>query len=175
MQAVSGAGYPGVPSLDIIDNVLTLIPGEEEKIEREVRALLGGIANGRNVEADFVVSAQTNRVPVLDGHTVCLSLGFKDKPTFEAATEVLSRFRGPDAVRNLPSAPDRPIIIRTEPDRPQPRQDRDAENGMAVSVGRIRPCPIMDLRMVSVVHNTLRGAASGSILNAELLVAEKYV
>ncbi len=175
MQAVSGAGYPGVPSLDIIDNVLTLIPGEEEKIEREARDLLGRVADGRNIAADFVVSAHTNRVPVLDGHTVCLSLGFENKPTIEAAIDVLSRFRGPDSIHHLPSAPDQPLIVRLEPDRPQPRWDRDAEGGMAVSVGRVRPCPLLDLRMVSTVHNTLRGAASGSILNAEQLAAEKYV
>jgi aspartate-semialdehyde dehydrogenase len=174
MQAVSGAGYPGVPSLDIIDNVLTSIPGEEEKIESEVRGLLGEIVDGRHSTADFVVSAQTNRVPVVDGHTVCLSLGFENKPTIKAAIDALSNFRGPDSMHDLPSAPDHPLIVRYEPDRPQPRWDRDAEQGMAVSVGRIRPCPILDLRMVSTVHNTLRGAASGSILNAELLVAEKY-
>ena len=175
MQAVSGAGYPGVPSLDIIDNVLTLIPGEEEKIERETCELLGQIADGRNIAADFIVSAQTNRVPVVDGHTVCLSVGFEDKPTIEAAIDVLSRFRGSGAIRNLASAPEHPVIVRIEQDRPQPRWDRDAENGMAVSVGRVRPCPLLDLRMVSIVHNTLRGAASGSILNAELLVAKEYV
>ena len=175
MQAVSGAGYPGVPSLDIIDNVLTLIPGEEEKVEREARELLGQIVDGRNIAADFIVSAQTNRVPVVDGHTICLSVGFEDKPTIENAIDVLSRFRGPGSVRILPSAPDHPIIVRPEPDRPQPRWDRDSENGMAVSVGRVRACPLLDLRMVTTVHNTLRGAASGSILNAELLAAEKYV
>jgi aspartate-semialdehyde dehydrogenase len=175
MQAVSGAGYPGVPSLDIIDNVLTLIPGEEEKIERETRELLGLIADGRNIAADIIVSAQTNRVPVLDGHTICLSVGFEDKPTIKNAIDVLSGFRGPDSMRLLPSAPDHPIIVRPEPDRPQPRWDRDSENGMVVSVGRVRACPLLDLRMVTTVHNTLRGAASGSILNAELLAAENYL
>jgi aspartate-semialdehyde dehydrogenase len=175
MQAVSGAGYPGVSSLDIIDNVLTLIPGEEEKIERETRELLGKIADGRNLVGDFIVSAQTNRVPVVDGHTICLSVGFEDKPTVENAIDVLSSYRGPDSVRILPSAPDHPIIVRLEPDRPQPRWDRDSENGMVVSVGRVRACPLLDLRMVTIVHNTLRGAASGSILNAELLAAEEYV
>jgi aspartate-semialdehyde dehydrogenase len=175
MQAVSGAGYPGTPSLDISDNVLTLIPGEEEKVERETRELLGQIADGRNIAADFIVSAQTNRVPVLDGHTICLSVGFEDRPTIENAIDVLSRFRGPSSVRILPSAPDHPLIVRPEPDRPQPRWDRDSEDGMAVSVGRVRACPLLDLRMVTIVHNTLRGAASGSILNAELLAAKKYV
>jgi aspartate-semialdehyde dehydrogenase len=180
MQAISGAGYPGVASLDILGNVVPYIRGEEEKIEHEARLLLGCMetaADGdiRRVEADVVVSAQANRVPVLDGHTVCLSLGFEEPPTVDAAIEALAGFRGTEVVRQLPSAPERPIIVRSEPDRPQPRRDRDAEGGMAVTVGRVRPCPLLDLRLVSVSHNTLRGAASGSILNAELLVATGYV
>jgi len=175
MQAVSGAGYPGIAALDILDNVVPYIGGEEEKIELETRLLLGRIAAGRRVEASLVVSAQANRVPVLDGHTVCLSLGFASPPTVEQALAALSDFRPPAEVRGLPSAPERPLLLRTEPDRPQPRRDRDAEGGMAVTVGRVRPCPLLDLRLVSVSHNTLRGAASGSILNAELLVAAGYV
>ena len=175
MQAVSGAGHPGVASLDILGNVLPYIGGEEEKIERETRLLLGHVVDGRRVEAPVVVSAQANRVPVLDGHTVCLSLGFERQPTVEEAVAVLADFRGPDVVRELPSAPEHPILVRREPDRPQPRRDRDAEGGMAVTVGRVRECPLLHLRMVSVVHNTLRGAASGSILNAELLVASGHV
>ncbi len=175
MQALSGAGYPGIASLDILDNVVPYIGGEEEKIERETRLLLGHIVDGRRVEADLVISAQANRVPVLDGHTVCLSLGFEKSPTVQEALAVLADFRGPDVVRELPSAPEHPILVRSEPDRPQPRRDRDAEGGMAITVGRVRECPLLDLRMVSVSHNTLRGAASGSILNAELLVAEGYV
>jgi aspartate-semialdehyde dehydrogenase len=121
------------------------------------------------------VSAQANRVPVMDGHTVCLSLGFERAPSVEQAVAALAGFQGPEVVRGLPSAPKRPIVVRSEPDRPQPRRDRDAEGGMAVTVGRVRPCPILDLRLVSVSHNTLRGAASGSVLNAELLVATGYV
>ena len=175
MQAISGAGYPGVASLDILGNIVPYIGGEEEKIEQETRLLLGRLEAGRRLEADVVVSAQANRVPVLDGHTICLSLGFERQPTVEEAVAALRDFRGPPVVRGLPSAPDRPIVVRTEPDRPQPRRDRDAEGGMAVTVGRVRPCPLLDLRLVSVSHNTLRGAASGSILNAELLVAEGYV
>jgi aspartate-semialdehyde dehydrogenase len=131
--------------------------------------------HGRRVAADLVVSVQANRVPVLDGHTVCLSLGFDRRVSPESAIEVLREFRGPDVVRQLPSAPEHPILVRSEPDRPQPRRDRDAAGGMSVSVGRVRPCPLQDLRLVSVSHNTLRGAASGSILNAELLVATGYV
>jgi len=175
MQAVSGGGYPGVASLDILGNVLPYIGGEEEKIERETRLLLGHVADGRRVEAEVVVSAQANRVPVLDGHTICLSVGFEKRPTVEEAIAALAGFRGPDVVRELPSAPEHPILVRREPDRPQPRRDRDAEGGMAVTVGRVRECPLLDLRLVSVSHNTLRGAASGSILNAELLVAKGYI
>jgi len=175
MQAISGAGYPGVASLDILDNIVPYIGGEEEKIERETRLLLGRTMDGRRVEADVIVSAQANRVPVLDGHTMCLSLGFEDRPTVEEAIVALAGFRGPDVVRELPSAPECPIVVRRERDRPQPRRDRDAGDGMAVTVGRVRPCPLLDLRLVVVVHNTLRGAASGSILNAELLVTEGYI
>ena len=175
MQAVSGAGYPGVASLDILDNVVPYVTGEEEKVERETRLLLGRIVDEERVEADIVVSAHANRVPVVDGHTICLSVGFEKAHTVHQAIAALIDFRGPDQVRSLPSAPEHPILVRHQPDRPQPRRDRDAEQGMAVTVGRMRPCPLLDLRMVVVVHNTLRGAANGSILNAELLVAEGHV
>ena len=175
MQAISGAGYPGVASLDILDNVVPYIGGEEEKIEQETRLLLGRLVDGERIEADIAISAQANRVPVLDGHTICVSVGFERPATVEAAVAALSNFRGSDVVRELPSAPEHPILVRSEPDRPQPRRDRDAEGGMAVTVGRVRRCPLLDLRMVTVSHNTLRGAASGSILNAELIVAEEYV
>ncbi len=175
MQAISGAGYPGVASLDILGNVVPYIRGEEEKIEQEARLLLGRMVDGQRVEASVAVSAQANRVSVMDGHTICLSLGFERSPSVEEAIAALAGFRGPEVVRGLPSAPERPIVVRSEPDRPQPRRDRDAEGGMAVTVGRVRPCPILDLRLVSVSHNTLRGAASGSVLNAELLVATGYV
>ena len=175
MQAVSGAGHPGVSSLDILGNIVPYIRGEEEKIEQETRLLLGRIVDGQRIEANVVISAQANRVPVLDGHTVCMSLAFERRPTVEEALAALNDFRPQPIIQELPSAPERPLLVRTEPDRPQPRRDRDAEAGMAVSVGRVRSCPLLDLRMLSVVHNTLRGAASGSILNAELLVAQGYV
>ena len=175
MQAISGAGYPGIPSLDVLNNVVPYIGGEEEKIEQETRLLLGRMQGGSRIEAEVVVSAQANRVPVLDGHTVCMSVGFESRPTAEEAVAALADYRGPDAVRGLPSAPEQPVLVRAEPDRPQPRRDRDAGGGMSVSVGRVRPCPLLDLRLVSVSHNTLRGAAGGSILNAELLVAMGYV
>jgi aspartate-semialdehyde dehydrogenase len=175
MQAISGAGYPGVASLDILGNIVPYIGGEEEKVELESRLLLGQIEDGERVEANFTVSAQCNRVPVLDGHTLCLSLEFESTPSVDESLQVLASYRGDPAVRELPSAPDQPVVVRTEPDRPQPRRDRDARGGMSVTVGRARPCPLLDLRMVAVVHNTLRGAASGSILNAELLVAQGYL
>jgi aspartate-semialdehyde dehydrogenase len=175
MQATSGAGYPGVASLDILGNVVPYIDGEEEKIEEEIRLMLGRMVEGRRAAADIRVSAQANRVPVLDGHTVCLSLGFTRAPAVDQAIAALSGFRGSEVVRELPSAPEHPIIVRREQDRPQPRRDIGAEGGMAVTVGRVRACPLLDLRLVSVSHNTLRGAASGSILNAELLVATGVV
>lgn len=175
MQATSGAGYPGVASLDILGNVIPYIKGEEVKFPQELRKLLGRVEAGRLVNADLVLSATANRVPVLDGHTVSLSVGFERTPTVGEAIAALRDYRGSDVARSLPSAPARPLIVRLEPDRPQPRRDIDAEGGMAVSVGRVRPCPLLDLRMTTVSHNTLRGAASGAILNAELLVATGYV
>ncbi|MBN2390406.1 MAG: aspartate-semialdehyde dehydrogenase, partial [Anaerolineae bacterium] len=175
MQAISGAGYPGVTSLDILDNVVPYIPGEEEKFAQELRKMLGRVVDGRGVDADIVLSAHANRVPVFDGHTVSLSVGFERPASVEGVIAALRDFCGTEASRSLPSAPGHPLLVRTEPDRPQPRRDRDAGGGMAVSVGRVRPCPLLDIRMTTVSHNTLRGAASGAILNAELLVATGYV
>ena len=175
MQGASGAGYPGVPSLDILGNVIPYIGGEEEKIACETRLLLGDVDEKEQHEAKISVSAHANRVPVTDGHTIALSLGFEHRPTPEEALEVLRAFRGPTDVHALPSAPVQPIVVRDENDRPQPRRDRDAERGMAVSVGRVRECPILDLRLVVVVHNTIRGAAGGSLLNGELLLKRGFV
>jgi aspartate-semialdehyde dehydrogenase len=175
MQAISGAGYPGVASLDITDNVIPHIGGEEDKIEEETRLMLGKIVAGKRVPLDAQVTAHSNRVPVVDGHTVCLSVGFENPPSVDDAIQALENFRGTKVVQNLPGAPERPIWVTREPDRPQPRRDRDNGKGMVVTVGRVRPCNLLDLRLVSVSHNTLRGAASGSILNAELLVAEGYL
>lgn len=174
MQAVSGAGYPGVASLDIMGNVVPYVPGEEEKFQQELGKLLGAFETGRITPPDLVVSGHANRVPVLDGHTVSVSAGFEHHPTPDEARDVLASYEPPTICRQLPSSPERLIYVRTEPDRPQPRRDRDAAGGMAVSVGRIRPCPILDLRLTTVAHNTLRGAASGAVLNAELLVAGGY-
>lgn len=175
MQAVSGAGYPGVAAMDIMGNVVPYIPGEEEKFQQELGKLLGHLNADGLADAELVLSAHANRVPVLDGHTVAISVGFERSPTPEQAVEALLNYQPDEVCRHLPSSPSHPILVRMEPDRPQPRRDRDAAAGMAVSVGRIRSCPILDLRMITVTHNTLRGAASGAILNAELLVARGYI
>jgi len=175
LQAVSGAGYPGVPYLDIIDNIIPNIPGEAEKIGQETKLLLGKMKDGERHSAEIGLSVQTNRVPVIDGHTVNMAVKFDRRPSPDEAIDVLARFRGSEGTSDLPSAPEFPILVRTESDRPQPRRDRNASSGMSVTVGSIRPCPLLDLRLISVVHNTLRGAASGSILNAELLVAKGYL
>ena len=175
LQAVSGAGYPGVPYLDITDNVIPNIAGEADKIQEETRLLLGEVETGVRVPAKIEISAQTFRVPVVDGHTLSIALKFDRPPTVDEAIQVLEEFQGPEWMVDLPSAPSAPILVRTEPHRPQPRRDRSSSEGMSVTVGSIRSCPVLDLRMVSVVHNTLRGAASGSILNAELLVAKGYL
>lgn len=173
MQAVSGAGYPGVSSLDIVDNVVPLIKGEEEKVEWEPRKLLGTLdANGIN-EADIIISAHCNRVAVLDGHTECLSLQFDRPPASEAELiTVLREFRAVPQELQLPSAPAAPIIVTDAPDGPQPRRDRDAARGMATTVGRVRRCTILDYKLVLLGHNTIRGAAGGSLLNAELVIAQ---
>jgi aspartate-semialdehyde dehydrogenase len=175
MQGVSGAGYPGVSFLDIHDNIIPYIGGEEEKLQAETCLLLGRIEGTERFPAEIGISAQTNRVPVIDGHTLSIAVKFDRAPTAEEAILVLEGYEGPAAARGLPSSPEKVIIVRREVDRPQPRRDRNANHGMSVTVGRIRKCPLLDLRMVSVVHNTLRGAASGSIMNAELLVAKGYV
>jgi len=171
MQAVSGAGYPGVPSLDILGNVIPYIGDEEPKIETEINKLLGTFNGTEIVAADIVTSAHANRVPVEHGHTVCLSVGFERRPTPAEALTVLREWTGTPAVRGLPSAPTPALIVRDEPDRPQPRRDGPSGNGMAVTIGRVRVDPLFDLRLVAMAHNVVRGAAGGSILNAELLVA----
>ena len=164
-------------SLDILDNVIPNIAngGEEQKIETEPRKLLGQASDGRIAEAPIAISAQVTRVPVIDGHTALLSIGFERKPSAAAAIEALEVFQAPEVVRGLPSAPERPVIVRSEGDRPQPRRDRDAGRGMSAVVGRVRECPLLDLRLVALSHNTIRGAAGGALLNAELLVASGIV
>ena len=175
LQAVSGAGYPGVPSLDILGNVVPYIRGEEEKMESEPLKMLGTLRDGRIVEAPFTISAQCNRVPVRDGHTECVSVRFEHQPQGEALFDALASFRGPVAVSELPSTPGRPIVGRDEPDRPQTVLDRGTGGGYTVSVGRIRPCPLSDYKFVILGHNTLRGAAGGAIHNAELLVQQGWI
>jgi aspartate-semialdehyde dehydrogenase len=171
MQAISGAGYPGVPSLDILGNVIPYIGGEEEeKIEREMQKMLGTLAPKCITHAPFVVSAHANRVAVENGHIVCLSMTFDKKPAVADAIAAIRAWRGDPQVRGLPSAPELPLRYRDEQDRPQPRRDAMDGGGMTVSVGRLREDPIMQLRMVAMGHNTIRGAAGGSILNAEVLV-----
>jgi aspartate-semialdehyde dehydrogenase len=171
MQAVSGAGYPGVPSLDILGNVIPYIGEEEPKIEREIPRMLGCMKGDALELAPIQVSAHANRVAVEHGHTVCMSIKF-DKPSSpERALEVLGAWRGDQAVRGLPSAPELPLIVTDAADRPQARRDVNSGAGMSVVVGRVRTDPQLDLRLVALGHNTIRGAAGGSVLNAELLVA----
>jgi len=170
LQALSGAGYPGVASLDIFDNIIPNIRGEEEKVEWEPRKMLGKM-NGETLElAPFAISAHTNRVAVVDGHTVCVSVELERFEGVEAAAEVLRTCQAPEVSRDLPSAPRPVILVRDEWDRPQPRLDRMAGRGMTTVVGRLRADPVFHLKFVVLSHNTIRGAAGGSIYNAELLV-----
>ena len=175
MQAVSGAGYPGVASLDIVGNVIPHIGGEEEKLERESRKILGTLGAAGVEPAAFTVSAHTNRVAVLDGHLETVSVGFKRRVTPEEAVQALREFASPPCVADLPSSPHPPVEVDHRPDRPQPRLDLERGRGMAVTVGRVRPCPILDLRLVLLSHNTIRGAAGQGVQIAELLVADGRV
>jgi len=175
MQAISGAGYPGVPSIAILDNVIPYIGGgEEEKIESEPRKILGGWDGSRFTDAPFRISAQVNRVGVIDGHLMSISLKLRDDKVMnlERLRNDIESFAGEPQKLGLPSAPKQPLHFLEEIDRPQPRLDRDRERGMSVSIGRMRPCPLLDLRMVALVHNTIRGAAGAAILNAELMKAK---
>jgi aspartate-semialdehyde dehydrogenase len=174
LQALSGAGYPGVSSLDIMDNVIPNVAngGEEEKVEWEPRKMIGKMNNGRIDLADIKFSVHANRVAVIDGHTVCASVELASPAEPEAAEAVLREYRAPASASELPSSP-RPVIeVRNEADRPQPRLDRLTGKGMTTVVGRVRRDPILDLKFVVLSHNTIRGAAGGSIYNAELLVNE---
>jgi aspartate-semialdehyde dehydrogenase len=175
MQAVSGAGYPGVPSLDIIGNVIPYIAGEEEKVERETRKLLGRLGDGRVEMGNFIVSAQCNRVLVEDGHTESISVALRSPAKVEDLIEAWRKYRSRPQELHLPSAPKHPIIVREERDRPQPKFDVQAENGMATVVGRVRPCPVLQFKYTALSHNTIRGAAGAALLNAELMKAEGYL
>lgn len=171
MQALSGAGYPGVPSLAISDNVLPFIEGEEEKIEEETLKILGKLQGGGINAAPMAVSAQCHRVNVSDGHMAAVRVKLGKEAGIDEIKNALASFRSLPQELRLYSAPQKPIIVREEPDRPQSRLDRDAGNGMSVSVGRILPDNVLDYRFVALSHNTIRGAAGAAILNAELLIA----
>ncbi len=172
MQAVSGAGYPGVASLDILGNVVPHIGGEEEKIERETCKILGAVETGRVTPASIVLSAHANRVPTVDGHLMTVSVGLGRRVSPAEAIVAMRDFRGSDRVRSLPSSPNPPVEVDERHDRPQPRLDLERGGGMAITVGRVRPCPLLDLRLVLLGHNTIRGAAGAGVQIAELLAAE---
>jgi len=171
MQAVSGAGYPGVPSLDILGNVIPFIGGEEEKIETETLKILGRADGDTISAAQMAISAHTNRVAVEHGHTVCVSIALERRASVGDALEVIQQWRGAPDARGLPSSPPLPLAYSDAADRPQPRRDAGAGGGMTVTVGRLRPDPVLHLRLVAMGHNTIRGAAGASLLNAELMAA----
>lgn len=171
MQAISGAGYPGVPSLDILGNVIPYIGDEEPKIERELNKMLGRLSHHGIDPAPFVVSAHANRVATENGHLVCLSVACERPVSADDALHALRAWRGCAEARGLPSSPELPLVVSDAPDRPQTRRDVQAGRGMTVTVGRVRPDPLFDIKLVALGHNTVRGAAGGSILNAEVLVS----
>ncbi len=175
MQALSGAGVPGVPGMQVPDNIIPLISGEEQKIESESRKILGSLAADGIRDHDLTVSAQCNRVAVSDGHTGCVSVKLASKATPEEVIEAWRSFEGEPQRLGLPSAPVPPIHYLDEPDAPQPRIHRDLGGGMAISVGRLRECPLLDYKFVTLSHNTVRGAAGGAILVAELAVERGWV
>lgn len=175
MQAISGAGYPGVPSMDILGNVVPYIGGEEEKMEMEAQKILGSIVGDEIVSADFVVSAHCNRVAVFDGHTESLTIKFKKKPSVDEVKALLKGFTGFPQEKKLPFAPDQPILVFEEADRPQPARDVWKNRGMSTCVGRIREDSIDDIKMTIMGHNTIRGAAGAAILNAECLAELGYI
>jgi aspartate-semialdehyde dehydrogenase len=175
MQAVSGAGYPGVASLDILGNVIPYIGGEEPKIEAEIAKLLGVVGDTSIVPSSFRVTAHANRVPVEHGHTVCMSIGLQSRATPQDVTEAIIAWTGREEAIGLPSRPNRPLVVTTAPDRPQPRRDVALGGGMTVTVGRIRSDELLDIRLVAMGSNTIRGAAGGAVMNAELLVTQGFV
>ena len=171
MQSVSGAGYPGVPSLDILGNVVPFIAEEEPKLERELAKILGAVSGDVVRPTGMTVSAHTNRVPTEHGHLVCLSVELTRPATPADAEAAIASWQGCPQARGLPSAPARPLIVTNAPDRPQTRRDVWAGNGMTVTVGRVRADAVLGLKLVALGHNTIRGAAGGSVLNAELLAS----
>jgi aspartate-semialdehyde dehydrogenase len=177
LQALSGAGYPGPSAFDMVDNVIPFINGEEEKSEKEPLKILGCVSDRGIVNAlEPKITAHCNRVPVLHGHTACVSIGFAGhKPEIAEIESIWRTFRSEPQLSNLPSAPQMPIVVRSELNRPQPRLDRDSEKAMAVTVGRLRPCQLLDFRFTGLHHNTVRGAAGGCVLTAELLKVKGWL
>ncbi len=182
LQAISGAGYPGVSSLDILNNVVPYIDSEEEKIEWETSKILGGVTpdgKGFDLHSHFpiTISAHCNRVPVIDGHTACVSVKFvrQPPPSIDEISEAFNSFICEAQTLGVPSAPAQAIVVHDAPDRPQPRLDIDLENGACVSVGRIRPCPVLDVKFVCLVDNVRLGAATSSVINAEIAVGKGYI
>lgn len=169
MQALSGAGYPGVSSLDIIDNVVPYIGGEEGKMESEPLKILGKYENGQITEASFKLSAQCNRVAVIDGHLEAISIKLKNKATVQEIKACWKEFQGEPQELELPMAPEKPIVYFEEENLPQPKLQRNIDKGMVVSVGRLQECPVLDFKFIALSHNTIRGAAGAAILNAELI------
>ncbi|HEX4160590.1 MAG TPA: aspartate-semialdehyde dehydrogenase [Rhizomicrobium sp.] len=175
MQAVSGAGYPGVSSMDILGNVVPFIGGEEDKMQQETQKILGGIKEGTLQPLEARVSATCNRVAVTDGHMVSASVAFRKKPSLAEVRDALNSFRGAPQERNLPSAPAQPVVYIEQQDRPQPRRDATRDNGMGITVGRLRECNVLDAKFLACGHNAIRGAAGAAVLNAELMVAEGFL
>jgi aspartate-semialdehyde dehydrogenase len=174
-QAISGAGYPGVSSMDILDNIIPYVPSDEDKMETESLKMLGAF-NGDGIdELPMIVGATCTRVPVVDAHLVNISVELRDKPSIEAMINDWATYQGIAPISSLPSAPEYPLQYLAQIDRPQPRRDRDAGKGMMTSIGRLRECPILDYKFASLSHNTIRGAAGSSILNAEYLAVEGYI
>src|SRR5262245_9351688 len=172
LQAISGAGYPGVASMDINANVIPFIGSEEEKMQQETQKILGDFAGDHIEPLAAKVSAHCNRVPVVDGHMVTISVELSAKPREADILHALENYTSVPQERDLPSAPKRPVVYMTETDRPQPRKDAERERGMAAFLGRLRPCPVLDHKFVALGHNTVRGAAGAAVLNAELMYSE---
>jgi len=175
LQAVSGAGYPGVPSLDAIGNVVPFISGEEEKMESEPNKLLGKWDGNRFIDAGLGISAHCNRVPVVDGHTECVSVRLKKTATIAEVREALREFEVSEEIASLPTAVKHPVVVHDADDRPQPRKDVNAGHGMAAVVGRVRECPLLDVKLTLLSHNLVRGAAGAALLNAELLASRGFL
>jgi len=175
MQAISGAGYPGVPSMDITANVIPFIGGEEEKMEQETQKILGDLVGDHVEPLAAGVSAHCNRVPVVDGHTEAVSVDLASKPDIAALIDAINSFRGVPQERNLPSAPAQPVVYMADRDRPQPRRDAARGNGMTAFVGRLRACSVLGYKFIALGHNTIRGAAGAAVLNAELMHSEGWL